>query len=348
MFADPNASEAPALVSVRALCVTYGGQRHPLRAVSNVSFDIRDGETFAVIGESGSGKSTLLLAIAGLEKPSSGTIDFHYRSAATWPSGQAHAHPQVVFQDPDLALNPRIPIWKSVVEPLAPQKIHIPSGLRGEALSLLGLVGLDKQLADCRPHQLSGGQRQRATIARALSSRVPLVLFDEPLSGQDVSLQAALLQLLEQLRAELGLTYVIVSHNVAAVARTSDRVGVMYAANLVEIGNSSSVLTHPRHPYTQALVAAVPRVVANRKQRMFVIQGEPPDLRHPPSGCRFRTRCEYAVERCGSEEPLLRSVPTQTGNHQVACHRWEDIASLHSPERSGPPQGAPAPPAPST
>jgi len=320
-------SDAQVLVSVRALGVTYGGRKHPLQAVSNVTFDVRDGETFAIIGESGSGKTTLLKAIAGLVKPTSGTIETHYRDNGARRSSTPPPYPQVVFQDPDLALNPRVPVWKSIVEPLAPQRIRIPPELRDEAVALLRLVGLDAELADRRPHQLSGGQRQRVTMARALSSQVPLVLFDEPLSGQDVSLQAVLLRLLERLRKERALTYVIVSHNVAAVARTADRVGVMYASKLVELGDTDNVLSHPRHPYTQALVAAVPRIVVRGGRRVFVIQGEPPDLRHPPSGCHFRTRCAYAIERCANEEPVLRGDPARAGHHQVACHRWEIIAA---------------------
>ena len=335
--------EAPVLVSVRSMSVTYGEQRHPLLAVSSVTFDVMDGETFAIIGESGSGKSTLLRAIAGLVKPSSGTIETNYRANTTGSGGASLPHPQVVFQDPDLALNPRLPIWKSIVEPLAPQRIRIPLDLREKAISLLRLVGLDASLADRRPYQLSGGQRQRVTIARALSSNVPLVLFDEPMSGQDVSLQAVLLRLLERLRRERALTYIIVSHNVAAVARTADRVGVMYAAKLVELGDADSVISRPRHPYTQALIAAVPRIVVGGSHRKFVIQGEPPDLRNPPSGCHFRARCAFAIERCASEEPVLRDDPTEVDRHQVACHRWEDIAADAARGQSASPESPYAP-----
>ena len=315
------------LVSVRNLDVTYGGLRDPLRAVRDVSFDVIEGETFAIIGESGSGKTTLLLAIAGLVTVSAGSVVIEPSNGSGGIRQNSNARPQVVFQDPDLALNPRIPIWKSVVEPLVPDRIRIPSKLRELSLELLRLVGLDTSIAERRPHELSGGQRQRVTIARALSSGVPLVLFDEPLSGQDVSLQAVLLQLLDRLRIERRLTYLIVSHNVASVARTADRVGVMYAGGLVEVGTAADVISRPRHPYTQALIAAVPRVEVTGARKRFVIQGEPPDLRNPATGCQFRTRCPYATEKCKVESPALRESSVEGDSRLVACHHWEEVAA---------------------
>jgi peptide/nickel transport system ATP-binding protein len=319
-------------VAVRGLTVRHDSRKPAVVAVDDVTLDISPGETFAIIGESGSGKSTLLKTIAGLHAPSGGivTTDGGGRAAA---GGRGARPVQVVFQDADLALNPRQPIWKSIAEPMAPGRLRLPAALRAEVEPLLAEVGLSAALADRKPHELSGGQRQRVTIARALAARASLVLFDEPVSAQDVSLQASLLRLLTRLQRERELTYLIVSHDVSAVAATADRVGVMYAAKLVEVGGVTDVLTRPRHPYTRALIAAVPRIVADRADRPPVpIQGEPPDLARPPAGCRFRARCRFAIERCASEEPELRG----DDGHQVACHRWEDIAA----EAEGPDGGS--------
>jgi oligopeptide/dipeptide ABC transporter ATP-binding protein len=330
MSAEPEAAVSrPSAVSVRRLTVAYDGQRTAVRAVDDVTFDIAAGETFAVIGESGSGKSTLLRAIAGLVSPSRGTVDVHAGAVGPAAAGGRAGRAQIVFQDPDLALNPRQPVWKSVAEPLVPRRLRIPAGLRDQALELLSEVGLSAELGDRKPHQLSGGQRQRVTIARAMASGTSLVLLDEPVSAQDVSLQASILRLLTAFQRDRGLTYVIVSHDVAAVARLANRVGVMYAAKLVEVGPAEDVLTRPRHPYTRALIASVPLIGAQAGSGARpVIQGEPPDLRNPPSGCRFRTRCAFAVERCALEEPELGDAAPHTGDHQVACHLWQQLPEV--------------------
>ena len=310
-------------VAVRGLTVRHDSRKPPVVAVDNVTLEVSAGETFAVIGESGSGKSTLLKTIAGLHTPSAGTVTIARADPpAAGPVRRGRA--QVVFQDADLALNPRQPVWKIIAEPMAPSRLRLPAALRADVEPLLAEVGLSASLADRKPHELSGGQRQRVTIARALAAQARLVLFDEPVSAQDVSLQASLLRLLTRLQRQRQLTYLIVSHDVSAVAATADRVGVMYAARLVEVGGVTAVLTQPRHPYTRALIAAVPRIVAGRDARPPVpLQGEPPDLRRPPGGCRFRTRCPFAIGRCATEEPALRG----DDGHQVACHRWEDISA---------------------
>jgi oligopeptide/dipeptide ABC transporter ATP-binding protein len=327
----------PPAVAVRGLTVRHESRTPAVVAVDNVTLDVRAGETLAIIGESGSGKSTLLKTIAGLHSPAAGTVTISAGTGDPATGARAGApaagkarpgRAQVVFQDPDLALNPRQPIWKIIAEPAAPGRLRLPAALRAEVEPLLAEVGLSAALADRKPHELSGGQRQRVTIARAMAARASLVLFDEPVSAQDVSLQASLLRLLARLQRQRGLTYLIVSHDVAAVAATADRVGVMYAAKLVEIGDTAAVLSQPRHPYTQALIAAVPRIVADRAARPSAdLQGEPPDLRRPPGGCRFRMRCPFAVERCAREEPELRDAD----GHQVACHRWEEIAAGTAP-----------------
>ncbi len=334
----------PAIVSLQGVTVTYRGQRPPLQAVRDLSLDIREGETLGIIGESGSGKSTLLRVIAGLAQPSAGSVTVRGRGSAS--SGRSGRPVQMVFQDADRALNQRMPIWQSVAEPLVPDRVRFPRELRSTAVELLRSVGLDETHADYRPSQLSGGQRQRATIARALASGAPVVLFDEPMSGQDVSLQVSLGQLLARLREERELTYVIVSHDVGAIAQLADRVGVMYAATLIELGPVDEILERPLHPYTQALIAAVPRIDAARHPSKE-LQGEAPDLRNPPSGCRFHTRCPFVVERCVREVPALTGTAGAGSSHLVACHRWSEIgAQLRSPSSasapaSGDPVGSP-------
>jgi oligopeptide/dipeptide ABC transporter ATP-binding protein len=328
-------------VSVRGLSVRYTGHRRAVRAVDEVSLDVAAGRTLAIVGESGSGKSTLLRAIAGLVPAFEGTVEVNGSVPPHDASGAGRV--QMVFQDPDLALNPRLPTWKSIAEPLAPRRLRMPGSLREPALALLREVGLGPEIADRRTHELSGGQRQRVTIARAVAARPALVLLDEPVSAQDVSLQGSLLRLLSTIQRERGLTYVIVSHDIAAVARIADRVGVMYAAKLVELGGAEQVLTRPRHPYTQALVGAVPRMSARRDAVPRLIQGEPPDLRQPPPGCRFHTRCAFAIDRCATEEPALAGDSAQPGDHLVACHRWQEIAALPRSRSAGFSQAPPHP-----
>jgi oligopeptide/dipeptide ABC transporter ATP-binding protein len=328
MSAEVAPGPAAPAVSVRGLVVRHDSRRPAVTAVDDVTLDVAAGQTLAIIGESGSGKSTLLRAVAGLHAPARGTIVL---GSGTPGSRRGRGRAQVVFQDPDLALSPRLPAWKSVAEPLVPGRLRIPPGLRAAAEPLLAEVGLSPGLAGRRPHELSGGQRQRVTIARALAASASLVLFDEPVSAQDVSLQASLLRLLARLQRERGLTYLIVSHDVAAVAVIADRVGVMYAAKLVEEGPAADVLARPRHPYTRALIAAVPRVLASPgRGRRLTLAGEPPDLSRPPAGCRFRARCDFAIERCATEEPALRG-----DGHRAACHRWEELRFTEEPKGEG-------------
>jgi len=321
--------EAPSramALSVEDLVVTYGSRRDPLRAVDGVSLRVARGETLGIIGESGSGKSTLVMAIAGLLPTTGGRIRIAPRdgelgaaAASVGRGGQV----QVIFQDPALALSPSLPIWRSVAEPLAPGNIRVPARFRAQAVELLGQVGIGPELADRRPAQLSGGQRQRVTIARAVAARAPLIMCDEPVAALDISLQAGVLRLLDELRHTRELTYVFVSHDMTSIARIADQVGVMYLGKLVEVGPVRSVLREPRHPYTQALISAVPTVSLRARARSrTLLPGEIPDARRPPSGCRFRTRCRFAQDRCAVEEP---TIGTGSEAHQVACHFWPEI-----------------------
>lgn len=307
-------------LDVKDLVVEYGRGPGRLRAVDAVSFAIRRGETLAIIGESGSGKSSIAHALAGLVKPSGGTITRHPR---TGEAPTAH----VIFQDPTLALNSHLTVWACVAEPMAPTRLRIPASLRAPAVELLRRVGLGEDVADRRPAQLSGGQRQRVTIARAVASKSALLLCDEPVASLDVSLQADVLELLAELRDELGLTYLFISHDLGSVRQIADRVAVMYMGRLAEIGSTDDVLDRPTHPYTQALLAATPNVtLVRRERRRALVRGEIPDPRRPPSGCRFRTRCPLAVERCSRDTPEL---PSGTG-HVAACHFTDQAATVWS------------------
>ena len=317
---------APAL-RVDDLVVTYGSGRDRLRAVDGVSLDIPRGQTLGVIGESGSGKSTLALAVAGLTPVTSGRIEIAPRGAALTtapPSVGRGGQVQMVFQDPMLALSPSLPVWKSIAEPLAPGWRGVPRRLKGAVVDLLAEVGLPGDMAGRRPAQLSGGQRQRVTIARAVAARAPVVMCDEPVAALDVSLQAGVLGLLDGVRAEHDLTYLFISHDMSSIARIADQVGVMYLGRLIEVGPVRRVLREPRHPYTQALISAIPRVSRrDRRPNRMLLPGEIPDARRPPSGCRFRTRCRFAQERCATETPVLdMSEP----GHATACHFWREIS----------------------
>lgn len=336
------------MLSIRDLVVAYGGRRSALRAVDEVSLEVSPGETLGVIGESGSGKTTLAKAVAGLVPAATGRIELggnEVTGKTRWRGGRSR-RPQMIFQDPLLALNPRLEVWRSVAEPLSPNRLGASSGLRDEAVELLRAVGIDPSLADRRPLQMSGGQRQRVTIARAMAAHPPLILCDEPVAALDISLQAEVLRLLAELRAQRSLTYLFISHDLGSIARLADRVGVMYLGQLVELGPAASVLREPRHPYTHALMSAIPKVAAGaRKRPRLLLEGEIADPRRPPSGCRFRTRCPFATERCAHEAPRLRA-EANSPEHQIACHFWEEIQDgTHRPAtRDAVPSVAPSTP----
>ncbi|WP_433685188.1 oligopeptide/dipeptide ABC transporter ATP-binding protein [Nocardia sp. CA-119907] len=302
------------LLEVRNLVVQYRRGADRLLAVDDVSFSLDKGETLAIIGESGSGKSSLAHALAGLVKPTAGTIH-RDSSGGRRAGGSSH----VIFQDPRSALNTRLSVWQCVAEVMAPERLRIPRSLRPAAVELLRRVGLGDDLADRRPAQLSGGQRQRVTIARAIASRADLILCDEPVASLDMSLQSDVLRLLAELRNEHRLTYLFISHDLSSVAKIADRVGVMYMGQLVEIGSTAAILESPAHPYTQALLAAVPRLtLARRDRRRVLLQGEISERGKPPSGCRFRTRCPLASEHCAAVAPVLMS--DAGDDHSTACH----------------------------
>lgn len=300
-----------------------GRRRAVVHAVDDVSLTVHAGETLALVGESGSGKSTIARCVVRLLEPTAGRVVFAGRDLGQLSRTQlrqARRELQIVFQDPSATLDPRLSVGDAIAEPL-----RIFRRYRGEhhgearVAELLRLVGLDPRHAASRPHELSGGQRQRVGIARALALEPRLLVLDEPVSSLDVSVRAQVITLLEDLRERLGLSYLLIAHDLAMVRHLADRIAVLHLGMLVELGPTRQVLDAPAHPYTRALVSAVP--VADPRERgrqaRIVLAGEPPSPVDPPSGCRFRTRCWKAEERCAVEVPPLLD---RGGGHHDACH----------------------------
>jgi oligopeptide/dipeptide ABC transporter ATP-binding protein len=294
-----------------------------VRAVDGVSFEVARGETLGLIGESGCGKSTLARVVLRLQEPTSGEIQFDGREIGRASPQEMRAlrkRMQIVFQDPFASLNPRRTVGQIIELPLTIHEPRIPRGERRDrAAQILERVGLPASHLDRYPHQFSGGQRQRINIARALIARPDLVVCDEAVSALDASVQAQILNLLGELKAELGLTYLFISHNLAVVGSVSDRIAVMYLGRIVEIGPARAIAANPSHPYTQLLFKALPRLDGRKPQRLAA-SGDPPSPIRIPSGCRFHTRCPVAVSRCREADPQLEATPD---GRLVACHLAE-------------------------
>jgi len=325
--------ERETLVSVRELVKHFPveGSDDFVRAVDGVSFDIFAGETLGLVGESGCGKSTVGRCLLRLIEPTSGRITFAGKDVLSLDKKrlrELRREMQIIFQDPYASLNPRMKIGAIVAEPLVIHKQFArPSDRVDAAARLLQRVGLDPDYMNRYPHEFSGGQRQRIGVARALALNPKLIVADEPVSALDVSVQAQVVNLLQELQEEFKLTYLFISHGLAVVEHISTRVAVMYLGRIVEIAEARALYAQPLHPYTQALLSAIPVPDPQHKRKRIILQGDVPTPIAPPSGCRFRTRCPLAIEECAHIDPELREV---SPGHQVACIRvpgWTEAAS---------------------
>jgi oligopeptide transport system ATP-binding protein len=331
------------LLSARGVSVSFPvgsalarrrGEERLLRAVDGVDLEIQRGEALALVGESGSGKTTLALALTGLRRVDRGEISFGGRTLPASRSRADRRRIQMVFQDPYSSLNPRLTVGAMLRELLRVHQVVPRNQVAAYSTELLAMVGLGQSDLSAYPRQFSGGQRQRIAIARAIALRPEVLVADEPVSALDVSVQATILNLLRQLRDELGLTLLLISHNLAVVRHLCDRVAVMYLGRIVEVAPTEQIFSTPRHPYTRGLLAAIPRLADDGGDNgRPAIAGDPPSPLRIPAGCRFRTRCPMAQPRCEAEDPALAPDPGDAG-HLAACH-FAFVPAVSEQEQDG-------------
>ena len=293
-----------------------------VKAVDDISFDIFKGETFGVVGESGCGKSTLGRTLVRLQKPTDGHIYLNVKDISNMKGSELknmRKSAQIIFQDPSACLNPRRTVKQILMEPFEIHGLKGKMDVEARILELLHLVGLDTYHLSRYPHELSGGQKQRIGIARALALEPKIIICDEAVSALDVSVQAQVLNLLQELKEKLGLTYFFISHNLNVVYQVSDRVGVMYLGRMVEIADYEQLYEKRYHPYTEALLSAIPQVDQEERVERIHLEGEVPSPSNPPSGCHFHTRCPKACDKCRQEVPELKEIES---GHYVACHLY--------------------------
>jgi oligopeptide/dipeptide ABC transporter ATP-binding protein len=298
-------------------------------AVDGVSFAIPEGRTLGLVGESGCGKTTVGRCILRLHQPTDGQVIFNGRNILTMDRGalqETRRDMQIIFQDPFESLNGRHTVQELLEEPFRIHRIGSPDERRQRVDRLLDRVGLSRNALTRFPHEFSGGQRQRIGIARAIALEPRLVVCDEPVSALDVSIQSQVINLLLELQRDMGLTYLFIAHDLAVVKHISDHIAVMYLGRIVETAAAATLYATPRHPYTRALIAAIPVPDPDARQDQPVLAGDVPSPMNPPSGCHFRTRCPYAIERCRVEKPELEPLPGELdGGHLAACHRVDEI-----------------------
>lgn len=329
----PDQNNNHELVNVRGLVKHFPVEDSDdvWRAVDGVSLDILRGDTLGLVGESGCGKSTIGRCVLRLIEPTHGDIRFEGRDVMAMGKGELRElrrEMQIIFQDPHASLNPRMKVGEIISEPLVIHKIGSKEQRRERVAWLLGKVGLDPDFMKRYPHEFSGGQLQRIGVARALALNPKLIVADEPVSALDVSVQAQVVNLLQDLQKEFGLTYLFISHGLAVVEHISTRVSVMYLGRIVEIASAEELYRRPLHPYTQALLSAIPVPDPNVKRERVILHGDVPTARNPPSGCRFRTRCPIAIEECAQIDPELREI---SPGHSVACIRvpgWNEAPKV--------------------
>ena len=330
---DASDREAAELVGVRGLVKHFPveGSDDVVRAVDGVTFEILQGETLGLVGESGCGKSTVGRCILRLIEPSAGEVKFEGRDVRAMGGRELRElrrEMQIIFQDPYASLNPRMRVRDIIGEPLLIHGMKEKEERRARVGELLRRVGLDPDYMNRYPHEFSGGQRQRIGIARALALNPKLIVADEPVSALDVSVQAQVVNLLQDLQAEFGLTYLFISHGLAIVEHISTRVAVMYLGRIVEVASAAELYGEPLHPYTQALLSAIPIPDPGRKRERIILTGDVPTPINPPSGCRFRTRCPAAIPECAQIDPDLREI---SPNHTAACIRvpgWAEAPTV--------------------